>query len=191
MLSIFRKIFRERAAKPEALELQTMPEAFKHFFEIDCITNVVAFSSERPKDELFMIPGWATRTKRFKDDKIIKNVITGSAGLLCYNLMNFENDIVDDEFINILERIEAKYLNSNNPWVTTLLECARLGMTFNLYIESMEQEERIALQIARNDFYQSIKQDKQALNNWLIQRYLRLVDWIGAQNQVGQKLATC
>ena len=191
MLSIFRKIFRERAAKPEALELQTMPEAFKHFFEIDCITNVVAFKSERPKDELFMIPGWATRTKRFKDDKIIKNVITGSAGLLCYNLMNFENDIVDDEFINILERIEAKYSNSNNPWVPTLLECARLGITFNLYIESMEQEERIALQIARNDFYQSIKQDKQALKNWLIQRYLRLVDWIGAQNQVGQKLANC
>ncbi|MBN24576.1 MAG: hypothetical protein CL578_05955 [Alteromonadaceae bacterium] len=191
MLSIFRKIFREREAIPEALELQTMPETFKHFFEIDCINNVVAFTSERPKNDLFMIPGWATRTKKFKDDKIIKNVITGSAGLLCYNLMLFENDIVDDDFINILERIEAKYSNSNNPWVPTLLECARLGMSFNLYIESMEQEERIALQIARNDYYQGIKQDKQALNNWLFQRYLRLVDWVGGQNQAGQKLANC
>ncbi|GAC03466.1 hypothetical protein GAGA_0601 [Paraglaciecola agarilytica NO2] len=168
-----------------------MPETFKHFFEIDCINNVVAFTSERPKNDLFMIPGWATRTKKFKDDKIIKNVITGSAGLLCYNLMLFENDIVDDDFINILERIEAKYSNSNNPWVPTLLECARLGMSFNLYIESMEQEERIALQIARNDYYQGIKQDKQALNNWLFQRYLRLVDWVGGQNQAGQKLANC
>ena len=64
-------------------------------------------------------------------------------------------------------------------------------MSFNLYIESMEQEERIALQIARNDYYQGIKQDKQALNNWLFQRYLRLVDWVGGQNQAGQKLANC
>lgn len=169
-------------AQEEPAELEYMSETFRLFFEIDCINCVVLFTKSRPKVSTFLIPAWATRKRLFTDPKVKKNVVGGAMGLLCYNLMVFENDIIDDEFIELLERIEKIYSLTNNPWKKVLLECAEKSISIELRLEIMDQEELLVLQIARKDFEAIIIKEKESLNDWLVSRYADITHWIQLNN---------
>jgi hypothetical protein len=156
----------------------SLVECCPTYYEIDCVNNIIMFTKERPALGQVITPAWALRKKKFKDKKIIKNVITGTHGVLTYNLMSFENTIIDEEFVSYLKTLESTYVAMNNPWKQVLLKCAEQAVPLEMFLELLEKEEKVELQIANRHFVDSLAETKCQLNSWLVNRYSPIKEWL-------------
>jgi hypothetical protein len=125
-----------------------------------------------------MTPKWIFKERLSKDKKIVKNLVAGSYGVLCYNLMSFQNDIIDDQFIQILEETNRAYGSISNPWIDMLLDCAKKEMTLKMRLNVMDQEELLTLNIAKEQFSEVYLEQNRHLTNWLVQRFNPISEWI-------------